>query len=65
MPMESDLACQIVDLRTGGISEYDALAWAKDIEERLKTAIETSPLPERPGAIDPWLQEQYRQLVVR
>jgi hypothetical protein len=65
MPMNPGLAGQIVNLRTGGISEYDALAWAKNIEERLKAAIETSPLPERPGAIDPWLQEQYRQLVVR
>lgn len=63
MPMPADTAERIVGLRTGSMSEYDALEWAKTIEDDLKQAIGDSPLPEHPGAVDPWLIANYRRIL--
>lgn len=61
MPIDSDLAQSIIDLRTGAVEEYDALEWAKRVENELKQAIIDSALPDHPVAIDAWLVEQYRK----
>lgn len=65
VPMREEQANAIISLRTGGLEEYDAMAWAVDIEERLKVAIEESRLPEHPAtrATRSWVLEQYRRLV--
>jgi hypothetical protein len=61
LPIPEPLAKRIVDLRTGGLSEYEALEWAKETEDRLKAAIVDSSLPEHPAprAVDRWLTNLY------
>lgn len=61
MPMPDDIAKRIIGLRTGDLTEYEALEWAKQIEDELKRAIDSSPLPEKPShGIDGWVVEQYQ-----
>lgn len=62
MPLDTDTAQAIIDLRTGAVEEYDALAWARRIEDELKAAIDTSALPEHPAPIDDWLVTQYEKV---
>jgi predicted nucleotidyltransferase len=63
MPMREDRALAIQGLRMGELSEYQALEWAKRIEDDLKQAITESELPDRPAdrAVDAWLQDIYRE----
>lgn len=61
MPMPDPLAKRIVGLRTGGLTEYEALEWAKQTEDELREAIATSVLPEHPAdrATDQWVIRHY------
>lgn len=62
MPMREHIAGEIRALRTGSVNEYQALEWAKRIEDDLKQAIAESELPDQPAdrAVDAWLQDAYR-----
>jgi predicted nucleotidyltransferase len=66
LPLEENLADAIVGLRTGAMEEYDAMAWAKNTEDRLKVAIDNSDLPEHPNTrgTKKWIEEQYRIAVM-
>lgn len=62
MPLRKDLANEIISLRTGGMSEDEALRWARGLEEDLRSAIKRSPLPPSKGGIsvDNFLLQAYQ-----
>lgn len=66
LPLDEDLADAIIGLRTGGMEEYDAMAWAKDTENRLKVAIGSSPLSTKPNVkgTKRWIVEQYDNYIM-
>lgn len=61
IPMPEELAIEIRSLRTGGLSEPEALSWAAQVEASLKDAIMSSPLPleANRGNVDMWLAAHY------
>lgn len=62
MPMGGVWQSEIISLRTGGYTEREALAWAHQVEEDLKAAIDSSPLPEKPGNWRGWVADQYAMM---
>ena len=65
VPLDKELAKEIIGLRTGAMKEYDAMEWAKDTETKLKQAIADSDLPPHPAtpAVKRWIVKQYNVLV--
>lgn len=61
VPLPTDIAESIRDLRTGGVDEYEAMRWAAAMEEELKHAYDNSRLPESPDeeGIRNWLRWEY------
>lgn len=60
MPMDPGDRESIISLRTGGLDEREALVWAQSLEQQVKDAVESSPLPERPGDWRGWTATTYR-----
>jgi predicted nucleotidyltransferase len=62
LPMDLNLAQEIVALRTGHFSEGEASQWALSVKADLEMAIENSPLPlmASPG-VDRWVSAVYRK----
>lgn len=51
IPLPKPMADAIKSLRTGGLTETEALKWARDIENELHEAIVISPLPQGPNIV--------------
>lgn len=64
IPLPEEFAARIRDLRTGGLTEDEALAWASDQENELHQAITESPLPQGPNVagVDNLLAEVYKKV---
>lgn len=65
MPMWEEQRDLIVKLRTGSMTEREALALAHEVEADLKEAIERSPLPEKPGDWRGWVVGAYSYWIGR
>lgn len=61
MPIPEPHVDLIVTLRTGGMDERKALAWAHQLEADLKQAVVDSPLPDKPGAWRQWVNDAYKK----
>lgn len=63
LPMPQPWLTWIRDLRTGGHTMREALDAAAGLENRIRTLLTTSPLPEHPDyvAADRWLISAYQQ----
>lgn len=64
LPVPEPWRTWIKDLRVGKHTQAEALEAAEHFEERIKTALATSPLPEQPdrAAADKWLISTYEQI---
>ena len=63
VPMPAVSAWKIKALRTGGVTEREAMAWAEEVEEDLKRAIDQSTLPDEPNEdrTHLWLRREYQR----
>lgn len=61
MPLDPEVAGELIVLREGGIPEADALAWAEAVEQDLLQAVASSPLPAGPNiaGVNAWLTAEY------
>jgi uncharacterized protein len=64
LPMSEPARSWLYALRQGGIPMPEMLARATEIEDALRAAIETSPLPEEPdeAAVEAWMLQTYRRV---
>jgi predicted nucleotidyltransferase len=62
LPMPEESRAWLYALRCGEIPLQDMLTRATELEQELKDAIETSPLPARPdhATVEAWMHRQYR-----
>jgi hypothetical protein len=62
LPMRASERERVLDVRKGRVSFEEVLAEADDLQRRLETGIENSPLPDHPdrGAVNAFLARAYR-----
>jgi len=61
LPMASPVREQLLSVREGKLSLPQVLEWADDLEQRMKTAFDSSSLPDGPNEqlIEEWMQKMY------
>jgi hypothetical protein len=62
LPMHEPERARVLDVRNGHVPFTEVVAEADELRQRLKTLIETSPLPEHPNndAVNEFLADAYR-----
>ena len=61
LPMTEVNRDNLLAVRRGDVPLVSVLRWAEELEERMKAAFDTSPLPEHPdyARIEDWMRETY------